>query len=97
VGSGLKFPEKYPEMVPGVIDLGSRHFVLLIQNDATMTFIWWHDCPNDQTWNVIGSLGAVRSGHQISSHDPVHVEGSLLCPHGCGDHGYIHEGKWTTV
>jgi hypothetical protein len=89
--------ENYPENLPGVIDLGDRHFALLVQNDSTMTFLWWHDCPVDQTWNWIGQVGAMQSGHVIRYNDPLSVEGSLLCPRGCGDHGFITVGRWVAA
>jgi hypothetical protein len=87
----------YPEGMPDVVDLGDRHFALQIMNDSTITFLWWHDCPLDRTWSWIGSLGAVVSGHTIASFDPLHVEGSLLCPRGCGDHGFVRQGRWVTA
>lgn len=36
--------------------------------------------PGDRNWRLI-------------SLDPLHIEPSLLC-RTCGNHGYIHDGKW---
>lgn len=87
----------YPADLQAVIDLGGRHFALQINGGTDITFVWWHDCPIDRTWSWIGSIGTTTSGHTITSHDPLHVEGSLLCPAGCGDHGFIRQGKWVSV
>lgn len=35
----------------------------------------------------------VKSGHQLISEDPLHVEPSLGC-RSCPSHGFIREGRW---
>ncbi|HEV8653091.1 MAG TPA: hypothetical protein VG276_27795 [Actinomycetes bacterium] len=86
----------YPEGEPGVVDLGERHFAMaLITNDAVVGYLWWHDCTTEpKGWSWLGQWGDRRSGHQIVDTDPVHIEPSILCPQGCGDHGFVREGRW---
>ena len=84
----------YPAGEPGVIDLGLRHFALIVSNGRMV--MWWHDCPavEHRSWHWIGEDAAgTRSGHRIVSIYPPHVEGSLVCVL-CRDHGFIHNGSW---
>jgi hypothetical protein len=60
---------------------------------------WWHDCRwrvergLHTSWGWFGETPNGRSGHVITSTEPLTVEGSLLCPD-CGDHGFIRAGQW---
>jgi hypothetical protein len=85
---------EYPANVPGVLDLGARHFVRPCGDPPTW-WMWWHDCATvtHTAWGWIGDQGDKKSGHRIASTSPLHVEGSLVCED-CGDHGWIHDGRW---
>jgi hypothetical protein len=82
----------YPELEPGVIALGERHFVK--RGDGNLWF-WWHDCPKQSriSWMWFGDGYAGQSGHTITSESPLTVNGSLLCQL-CQDHGHIRDSKW---
>jgi hypothetical protein len=85
-------PRTYPADEPGVIDLGSRHF--LLPTDGA--WLWWHDCPAvaHPAWGWFGQRSDGRaSGHVITATEPMTVQGSLVCLE-CGDHGFIREGRW---
>lgn len=86
----------YPDGEPGVLDLGSRHYVAPFGTG----YCWWHDCPAVEhvSWGWFGDVSMVQmSGHRVVSHVPaLTVEGSLLCTD-CGDHGFIREGRWVTA
>jgi hypothetical protein len=85
---------RYPEGELGVIDLGHRNFVRLMQ--APGCFTHWHDCTGPgymHAWTWFGTCGDRQSGHKIISVEPLTVEGSLGCKH-CGNHGHIRFGEW---
>lgn len=86
----------YPEGEAGVVDLGGRHFALpIVDQGITVGYLWWHDCATKlRGWSWLGRSGGRHSGHRIESADPIHIEPSILCPSGCGDHGFVREGRW---
>lgn len=81
-----------PALDPDVIDIGHRHFV---RPNGAGGYLWWHDCPAVEhvSWGWFGPWDEVASGHVIVSHDPLTVQGSLLCVE-CQDHGFIQGGRW---
>lgn len=84
--------DSYPEGELGVIDLGHRNFVRLMQ--APGCFMHWHDCTKKPvSWTWFGTCGDKQSGHRITDMDPLTVVGSLACRH-CGNHGHITGGVW---
>lgn len=67
--------------------LGGGNFIARLSDGD---FIWKD--PNCRSWNLVD----VMSGncHKLISEDPLHLEASLLCPQGCGAHGFVREGQW---
>lgn len=71
------------------------------QEGHPRNLFWAHRCRDDHY-----SLGMidVTSGqrHTLISEDPLNIGGSLLClivdthhgPNGCGEHGFIRDGRW---
>lgn len=54
---------------------------------------WRH--PRCRAWHWLAIKPDPRStGHKLVIRDPLTVEGSLLCPAGCGTHGVIRDGRW---
>ncbi len=94
----------YPANLPGVIDLGHRHYAIgcglrydpIAKREVHTWWIWWHDCTavTHTSWNWVGDQGDDnRSGHIIESADPLTITGSLICIE-CRDHGLIERGAW---
>lgn len=88
----------YPANLPGVLDLGHRHFALRGNAEGTR-WLWWHDCPDVEhiSWGWVGAGHGPddeASGHVVVSADPLTVRGSLVCRPGCGDHGLVEGGRW---
>lgn len=79
-----------------MLDLGMRHFAMpMVRDDAVVGYLWWHDCtPEPEGWSWLGRWGERQSGHRVVSPDPAHIEPSILCPRGCGDHGFVRNGRW---
>ncbi len=82
----------YPADKPEAMDLGDRHFVMPNGHGG---YMWWHDCPAVEhiSWGWFGPNGDQASGHIIVTHDPLTVQGSLVCE-ACRDHGFIRGGRW---
>jgi hypothetical protein len=86
----------YPEGEPGVVALGFENYILW--DDDGGGFLWHH--PSCRAWcwvRFVGKPGTPPTGHKLTSggkDDPASltVEGSLLCPGGCGAHGFIRQG-----
>ncbi len=60
--------------------------------------LWLHTCRDDRrTLCWIDVTSGQR--HRLTNEDPEHltVEPSVLCPVGCGDHGFIRDGKWVAA
>lgn len=68
------------------IDLGTPGFEAMWYGTQ---FLWKH--PKCRSWNRV-EFGAGH--HHLVETSPVTISPSLLCPQGCGTHGYIIEGKW---
>jgi hypothetical protein len=81
---------------PGTFDLGSE---ICIRWDADGHGIIWHH-PKCRAWAPLRFKPDPKStGHRLVSGGPsdmanMTVEGSLLCPMGCGTHGSITNGRW---
>jgi hypothetical protein len=80
----------YAGIPSGAIRLGSGHHILRTSDGNYI----WKD-PNCKAYNLVD----VTSGdyHTLVSEKPLHIEASLLCPQGCGAHGFIREGKWVAA
>lgn len=74
------------DLPAGAIDLGSGHHVLWMEGDL----IWKH--PSCRSYCFVD----ITSGefHSLISREPLHIEASVLCPMGCGTHGFIRGGRW---
>jgi hypothetical protein len=55
-------------------------------------FLWRH--PGCRSWASLSFAPGLCTGHRLVCADPLTVEGSLLCPMGCGAHGFIRNGSW---
>ena len=84
------------EDIEGAVDLG--HGVWIHWDSDGQGFLWKH--PACRPWAFVRFPPDPESrGHRLIAggpDDPVHltIEGSLLCPMGCGEHGWIRDGKW---
>lgn len=93
-------PEKLPwieEFFPN--DLGSGHrwsWLVEASGPTKRNLLWVHNCKNGKPavcWIDLAS----GTMHKLISDDPLHIEPSILCPVGCGDHGWIRDDKWVTA
>lgn len=59
--------------------------------------IWRH--PPCRAWMTLRYRpDPTSTGHQIVEQWPnLTIDGSLLCPAGCGRHGYIRNGRWVAA
>jgi hypothetical protein len=75
------------------LDLGSGVYV---RWDDDGKLLWTHtELTGCKGWAWLTFEPDPRStGHRLISRDPLTIEGSLLCPIGCGAHGWIHDGRW---
>lgn len=90
--------EAYPIGEPDVIDLGDGHFAMPFRTETTDCYLWWHHCPRARAWSFIAAFEPDQaSGRIITSRDPLTVRGSLQCPSGCGEHGFIEAGRWRSA
>lgn len=53
--------------------------------------LWKH--PECRSWFTL-RFAPEGTGHRLVGFEPLTIDGSLLCPKGCGKHGFIREGKW---
>lgn len=87
---------EWPFDDPDTLDLG--HGIALRWDPDEMGFIWHH--PACRPWASLRlKPDPASTGHQIVSGGPdnsqeLTIEGSLLCPMGCGTHGIIRCGRW---
>ena len=86
----------YPVGEPGTHDLGHD---IVIRWDEDGGGIQWHH-PACRAWATLRFKPDPKStGHELVAGSPsdtarMTVEGSLLCPMGCGTHGLIRNGRW---
>lgn len=79
-----------PSRIPGSPDPGV--YVHVDGPTGEEIFVWhWHTpTDDDPRWS-----GARLGLHTVISLDPLHVEPSLGCEHGCPSHGWVRGGTWT--
>ncbi len=87
----------YPEGEPGVIALG--HDVYILWDSDGQGFLWWHPRCKGAWLFVRFPPDPISRGHRLVSggkgdEKTLTIQGSLLCPMGCGAHGFIQGGKW---
>lgn len=73
-----------------MIDLG--HGVRAYWDDEIL--VWEHSGCRGRYWLAF-KPDERSTGHVLVSRLPLTIEGSLLCPKGCGRHGTITDGKWS--
>lgn len=63
---------------------------------TTKDILWLHRCQEGK-WTT--SWIDITSGerHRLIADDPLHIEPSILCPVGCGDHGFVRDGRWVAA
>lgn len=67
-------------------------WLMSASNPSDKNILWLHRCgdKNVACWIDIAS----GERHTLVSEEPLTLEPSILCPIGCGDHGYVREGRW---
>ncbi len=85
----------WPAELEGTVDLGFEHY--LRWDGDGRGFLWHH--PQCRPWASLSFDPAHCTGHALQSGGPEDMDhftvlGSLLCPMGCGDHGFILNGRW---
>lgn len=87
----------YAEVLPN--DLGDdnhRWSWLMEASGDGRNIMWGHRCKGGRysiSWIDLTS----GTMHRLVSEDPLHVEPSVLCSAGCGDHGFVREGRWISA
>jgi hypothetical protein len=78
-------------------DIG--HGVTVRWDDDGQGITWKH--PGCRAWSTLRfrpdakSTGHVLlAGSPIAAPEKLTIQGSLLCPGGCGFHGHIRNGRW---
>jgi len=87
-----------------MIDLGDNHFatIVVFKDDTHAAIEVAHKTPSgadclefiaitDSAWSKEFKPGTITTWELLSK-DPLTLSPSLLC--GCGDHGFIQNGKW---
>lgn len=86
---------------PGSIDLGNGSFFVksLDRAGQWIAITEWHKNPEGRLcggwvpFNVVSEYILPGTPKwEVKSLDPLHLEPSLLC--GCGNHGWIRNGRW---
>lgn len=78
------------------IDLGHDVFILWDNDGSGLS---WHH-PACRAWATLRFQPDPKStGHKLvrgdrDDHTVLTIDGSLLCPMGCGTHGFIRDGRW---
>ena len=84
---------------PDAVHIG--HAVLIDWDADGRGFLWHH--PECKPWAFLRFVPDPKStGHQLTDGGPddmerLTIEGSLLCPMGCGKHGFIRDGQWVAA
>jgi len=85
----------YPFGESWVVDIGDEHFISW--DDDGLGLLWHH--PGCRPWAHLSFKPFQSTGHVLVDGSPerperLTIRGSLLCPMGCGDHGFIELGRW---
>jgi hypothetical protein len=81
-----------------MIDHDIGHGVIIRWDDDGRGLWWKH--PGHRAWSTLRfKPDPASTGHVLVAGDPQHtdvltIQGSLLCPVGCGAHGVITNGRW---
>ena len=87
------------EVCPNDLGDNNHRWSWLVRANATdgdgKDILWMHTCNGKRTLCWIDITSGTK--HQLISEEPLHIQPSILCPVGCGDHGYVREGKWVSA
>lgn len=81
--------------MPQEIDIGGGVTIRLDEDGGGL--LWHHPvCKGSKAWATLRYRPDPKStGHVLVDAWPnLTIEGSLLCPAGCGKHGFIRGGRW---
>jgi len=83
-----------PPDATGDLDIGGGVIIRLDEDGGGL--IWRH--PACRAWMTLRyKPDPASTGHVLVQPWPeLTIEGSLLCPAGCGMHGWIRGGRWVT-
>lgn len=76
----------------GAIEIGDDHYLRFLEDG---NLIWKH--PACRSWCEVDVITGTH--HHLleggpSDPDHITIQGSLMCPIGCGTHGFVRGGKW---
>jgi len=62
---------------------------------TNMDLLWGHQCI--ERWVLCWIDLTTGTKHFLVSADPLTISPSVLCPIGCGDHGFIRDDLWVVA
>lgn len=62
---------------------------------TTRDILWLHRCKGKPSAGWIDLTSGTK--HRLLGEDPLHIEPSIGCPVGCGDHGFVRDGRWVAA
>ena len=84
-------------VLPNDLGDGNHRWSWLMEaSGGGRNIMWGHQCV-DGRYNLSWIDLVSGTKHRLVSEDPLHLEPSILCPAGCGDHGYVRDGVWVTA
>lgn len=86
------------EFLPNDAGAGHRWSWLMGEEGTTKNLLWSHPCSAIKAEIAVCWIDlASGTKHRLVAEDPLTLEPSILCPIGCGDHGYLRDGIWVSA
>lgn len=86
-----------PGVFPNDLGDGVHRWSWLVRANAApgdgRDLLFLHRC-HDGKWAINWIDLTSGTKHRLISEEPLHIEASVACAAGCGDHGYIRDGRW---
>lgn len=83
----------FESVFPNDLGDGEHRWSWLVEaSGGKKNILWLHRCGDKWSTSWIDITSGEK--HRLVCADPLHVEPSILCPAGCGDHGFVRDGRW---
>lgn len=82
------------EVFPNGLGDDEHRWSWIVGPSGRKDIMWLHHCEQIGKWATCLIDLTTGERHRLVSEHPLTLEPSILCPIGCGDHGFVRDDRW---